>query len=329
MDFSRYHSIFATQLPWVVVWLFLYKKGGIFLKNWNYVLIVFLSGCCYGVLSTFVKLAYSTGFSSAEVTGAQYFFGAVLIWGIFLFSKKRKLTLKQIVTLLLSGIPFGLTGIFYYQSLKTLDASLAIIFLFQFVWIGTIFELIIYKRKPSKEKLISIAILLIGSVLAANVLSQEGGTLTWQGTIWGILASLSFTTFIFLSGTVEKDTPPVLKSALLSTGALMVVFALYPPTFLFDVSVLTGLAPYGVFLGLLGVALPPLLFSIGMPHVGPGLGTILTASELPVAVTMSSLILLEHVSLSQWIGVILILIGIVVGNVKYRKRRKQGANSIS
>ncbi|MDT0711869.1 DMT family transporter [Mammaliicoccus sciuri] len=299
------------------------------MKNWNYVLIVFLGGCCYGVLSTFVKLAYSTGFSSAEVTGAQYFFGTVLIWGIFLFSKKRKLTLKQIVTLLLSGIPFGLTGIFYYQSLKTLDASLAIIFLFQFVWIGTIFELIIYKRKPSKEKLISIAILLIGSVLAANILSQEGGTLTWQGTIWGILASLSFTTFIFLSGTVEKDTPPVLKSALLSTGALMVVFALYPPTFLFDVSVLTGLAPYGVFLGLFGVALPPLLFSIGMPHVGPGLGTILTASELPVAVTMSSLILLEHVSLSQWIGVILILVGIVFGNVKYRKRRKQGANSIS
>lgn len=302
-----------------VVWLFLYKKGGVFLKNWHYAFIVFLGGCCYGVLSTFVKLAYSAGFSAPEVTGGQFFFGTVLIWIVFLFSKKRKLTFKQIFILLLSGIPSGLTGLFYYQSLKTLDASLAIIFLFQFVWIGTIFEWIFHKKRPSQKKLVSIAILLIGSGLAANIVSQEGTVLSWQGIIWGLLASLMFTTFIFLSGSVEKDTPPVLKSALLSAGALIVVFALYPPTFLFDFSVLSDLAPYGLFLGLFGVALPPLLFSIGMPHVGLGLGTILTASELPVAIFMSSIVLSEYVSWPQWIGVLLILGGILSGNIRCKK----------
>lgn len=50
------------------------------MKLWHYALIVFLGGCCYGILSTFVKLAYSAGFSTPEVTGAQYFFGTVLSW---------------------------------------------------------------------------------------------------------------------------------------------------------------------------------------------------------------------------------------------------------
>ncbi|MCP3739449.1 CynX/NimT family MFS transporter [Rossellomorea sp. BNER] len=73
---------------------------------------------------------------------------------------------------------------------------------------------------------------------------------------------------------------------------------------------------YLQFLGLFGVALPPLLFSIGMPHVGPGLGTILSASELPVAVFMSAWIVAENISIWQWIGVILIIGGIIMGNVK-------------
>jgi drug/metabolite transporter (DMT)-like permease len=120
---------------------------------------------------------------------------------------------------------------------------------------------------------------------------------------------------------VEKDTPPVQKSALLSTGGLITVFLFFTPNDLFHLPVLMGVAPYGLFLGLFGVALPPLLFSIGMKHIGPGLGTILTASELPVAVILSSLVLAENVSLSQWLGVVLILGGIMAGNVKMPKAK--------
>jgi drug/metabolite transporter (DMT)-like permease len=277
--------------------------------------MVFLGGCCYGLLSTFVKLAYSAGFSVSAVSGGQYLFGALLSWILVLFTKRQKLTLKRTIQLLLSGIPFGLTGVFYYQSLQSLNASLAIIFLFQFVWIGTLLEWIVYKKKPTSGKMISIAVLLIGSVLAANVVSAGGIVLSWAGMAWALLSALTFTTFIFLSGSVGKDTPPVQKSALLSTGGLIVVFVLLPPAFLLDMSVLMGVAPYGLLLGFFGVVLPPLLFSIGMPRIGPGLGTILTASELPVAVSMSSFILAEHVSLLQWIGVVLILGGIAAGNV--------------
>lgn len=286
------------------------------MKLWHYALIVFLGGCCYGVLSTFVKLAYAAGFSVTEVTGSQYMFGALLTWIVVMFTRRKTLPFRPTLKLLLSGIPFGLTGIFYYQSLQTLNASLAIIFLFQFVWIGTLFEWIFYKRRPTIAKLISIGILLIGSGLAANMVAQERVVLTWQGCVWGMLAALTFTTFIFLSSAVERTTPPILKSALLATGGMITVFAVFPPVFLLNPSVLLELAPYGLMLGFFGVVLPPLLFSIGMPQVGPGLGTILTASELPVAVFMSSLVLAEQVGWPQWLGVALILGGIIGGNAR-------------
>ena len=296
-------------------------KGVGEMKTWQYALIVFLGGCCYGALSTFVKLAYSAGFTMAEVTGSQYLMGTLLIWIVALFSKKKKLTMPQIGKLLISGIPLGLTGIFYYQSLQSLNASLAVIFLFQFVWIGTFFEWVFYKKTPTIGKVVSIGILVVGSILAAGVIAEGSGEVTWQGTVWGLLSALTYTTFVFLSSTVEKDIPAVQKSALFTTGGLITVLILFPPTTLFHLPVLMGVAPYGLYLGLLGVALPPLLFTIGMPHIGPGLGTILTSSELPVAVILSSLVLAEHVSTSQWLGVVLILGGIVVGNVKISKTK--------
>lgn len=302
-----------------IVWLFMSGEGVVEMKTWQYGWIVFLGGCSYGVLSTFVKLAYSAGFSVTEVTDSQYLMGAILTWIVFLFTKKQKLNVKQVGKLLLSGIPFGLTGVFYYQALQTLDASLAIIFLFQFVWIGTLLEWIIYKKKPTKRKVFSIGMLILGSILGAGLVVKSVVVISYLGTVWGLLSALTFTTFIFLSGSVGKDTPPALKSALLSTGGLITVFVFFPPVFLFDLPVLIGIAPYGLFLGLFGVALPPLLFSIGMPRIGPGLGSILTASELPVAVIMSSLVLSEQVSFTQWLGVVIILCGIVAGNSQKHK----------
>lgn len=296
------------------------------MKKWHYALIVFLGGCCYGILSTFVKLAYSAGYSVTEVTGGQYLFGTLITWVLVLFTKKKNITPSQTLKLLLSGIPFGLTGAFYYQSLQTLNASQAIILLFQFVWIGTLFEVIVYKKKPTKGKLISIIILLVGSGLAGGIISVVETQLSWQGTIWGLLSALTFATFVFLSGSVGKDTPPLVKSALLSTGGLFVVFLLFPPLYLFDIPVLVGVAPYGLLLGFFGVFLPPLLFSMGMPHIGPGLGTILTASELPVAVSLSALILEESVDVSRWMGVVLILVGIAVGDVKWSKANTANVN---
>ncbi len=49
------------------------------MKILNYALLVFLGGCSYGVVSTFVKLGYSEGFRLSEVTGSQYFFGAIML----------------------------------------------------------------------------------------------------------------------------------------------------------------------------------------------------------------------------------------------------------
>lgn len=280
-----------------------------------YAFLVFLGGCSYGILSTIVKLAYEAGFTLSHVSGSQGFWGMALFWLVAWKWRPETISLKKMAVLIFSGLPMGLTSIFYYRALETLDASLAIIFLFQFVWIGTIFDILFFKKIPGCRKAVSILILLVGSVLASGL--EIGRGLSFPvGVFWGALSAVSYSLVILASGVVGLGISPVFKSAMMSVGAAAVIFFYLPPVFLTDADLFLSVMPYGILLGLFGIVVPPFLFSVGIPKIGPGLGSILTASELPTALLMSFFVLHEPVGVYQWIGAALIFVGIVVGNVE-------------
>lgn len=293
-------------------------------KPWFYALLAFLGGCSFGILSTFVKLAYAEGFTPAQVVGSQFFGGAVMLWIVFLIGKKQKIKRSAAGKLLASGIALAGSGLCYYKSLQYLDASIAIIMLFQFTWMGLFAEWMLDRKRPGKKKWLSALILFIGSLLAVDLIGNSNISLPLPGILWGITAAVSFTAFIFLSGRVAVEVPPLAKSMLMSTGAFLFVSIIFPPAFLVDGTLFgTGLYRYALVLGLFGVILPPVLFSISMPKIGSGLGTILSSSELPTAVFMSVIVLHEYVSFVQWLGVVVVLVGIALPNLKGR-RRQQG-----
>jgi len=294
----------------------LLRLGGfISMAIWKYALLIFLGGCSYGVVSTFVKLGFSMGFSVSDLTASQYFSGALMLWLISIFVPKSHLSAKQWLILLLSGIPMGLTGIFYNQSLTYVDASFAIILLVQYIWVSMILHYVIEKKTPNRKNLIATVIILVGSLLASGFLTNHI-TFSFVGIGWGLLSALSFATFIYLSGRSSIPIHPIRESAIMTTGAAILIFIIMKPEFLFNGALYNGLLKYGLIMGLFGSLLPPLLFNIGMPKIGSGLGTILSASELPTAVLMSTLVLNEEVTFSKWIGVIVILLGIAYPNVK-------------
>ncbi|MNW12838.1 hypothetical protein D3C71_2106250 [compost metagenome] len=69
--------------------------------------------------------------------------------------------------------------------------------------------------------------------------------------------------------------------------------------------------------------IPPLFFAIGVPHIGGGMATIMSAAELPTAVTMSFIVLHESVSGLQWFGVIITMLGIALPELLKRRRHVQ------
>ena len=231
-----------------------------------YACIVFVAGACYGILSTFVKIAYAAGLDLTDVSGVQCLFGMFFLWAGVFFTRKKTLTPFHVLSLLAIGIPMALTTIFYYRSLETLSASLAVVFLFQSIWMGSVVETFISRRFPSPLKCLSIILCLAGTFLAAGFLEGNQPLSLSSGMVWGLLAALSYTAVITASSLLGEGIPPALKGALMATGDTILTFIVLPPVFILTPAIWPALLPFGLLLGLFGVALPPFLLSWGMPQ---------------------------------------------------------------
>ncbi|MCR8843283.1 DMT family transporter [Paenibacillus sp. SC116] len=302
------------------------------------IIYVLLGACFYGVLSTFVKLAYGEGFIVNDVVGIQLLIGALILWALVGGKKligsnrgkkgSRQPSMNEALFLVVVGSSTGLTGVFYYQSLQYVSASFAILLLFQFTWMGVVLEAIATRKFPAKEKLVALIPLLAGTVIAGGMLSK-GVTFHTEGIIYGLLSALTYTIFIFVSGRVATDADSLTRTAYMVTGGFIVAAIVVTPTFFFEPSIIfDGLGKYGLILGIMGPVLSTLFFAKGVPLTGGGMASILGAMELPMAIIMSMLVLHEQVSLLQWGGVVLIMFGVAWPELVKRSRARKKSTNI-
>jgi drug/metabolite transporter (DMT)-like permease len=293
------------------------------------VLLVALGASSYGMLATFVKLAYSDvssqglHYTPAEVIVAQFVIGIFVVLLLNFFQKNRKknqvvkASATDIKKLMLVGTSTGLTSIFYYLAVKYIPVSIGIVLLMQTVWMGVLLEAILEKKSPSKIKLFSVFIVLIGTLLATNVIANTV-TLDWRGIVLGLLAAASFTTTMFAANKVALSISSLQRSLYMLFGGIVVVFIFAFLTqktpFNFDI-----FYKWGILIALFGTVIPPLLLNAGFPLTGIGLGSIVSALELPVSVMMAFLVLNETVVFSQWAGILLIILAIVLMNINFKK----------
>ena len=192
--------------------------------------------------------------------------------------------------------------------MQLVPASIAIILLMQFIWISPIINFLLFNQKPSKYETIGIVCILAATILATGALEASFAEISILGVVYGLLAATAYSIFIIVNSKVGNDYPPVQKSALMVSGACILIFLTLQPFSLFSQSLDFKIYEYGILLSVFGTVLPPFLFAYGMPKTGVSLGSILSAVELPVAVAMSYFVLNETVSHLQWIGVGLILV---------------------
>jgi len=288
------------------------------------VFLVALGASSYGMLATFVKLAYKDGYTTAEVTSSQFIYGIIGILLINLFQKivnkekAQKASSKNIFQLMVAGTSLGITSVFYYLCVKYIDVSIAIVLLMQTVWMGVLLEWILDKKRPSTQKIISVIIVLFGTFLATK-LYEFTIQLDWRGIFWGILAAASFTTTMFTANKVALRISSAQRSLYMLLGGAVIVFTFsaFTQVGFLNIEIFKN---YGLFLALFGTIIPPILLNAGFPKTGLGLGSIVASLELPVSVFMAFLILNEKVVFWQWSGIALIILAIVIMNLNFSKK---------
>lgn len=292
------------------------------------VFLVALGATSYGMLATFVKLAYLENYTTAEVLTSQFTLGLLGLLLINFWQKAKKKTAvikansKDITQLLIAGTSTGFTGIFYYMAVKLdIPVSICIVLLMQTVWMGVLLEMILTKTLPSKRKVLSVVIVLIGTALATNLVNADSN-LNVLGLGSGLLAAMSFTATMFTANSIALHISSAQRSLYMLIGgaAMVAIFALITQNRPFNFEIFVK---WGIILSLFGTIIPPLLLTAGFPKTGIGLGSIVSSLELPVSVMMAYFVLNESVIALQWLGILLILAAIVIMNIDLINFRKK------
>ncbi|HEY0524587.1 MAG TPA: DMT family transporter [Stellaceae bacterium] len=307
------------------------------------VALVLLGGISYGLLATVIKLAYRDGLAPGDVISAQFLFGAALIWtahaAVAAASRRRRsgagaattsarLRLPPRRTLLwlgVAGVSSALTGTLYYLCLRTTDASIGIVLLFQFVWIGIVIDAVLNRKWPGLPHSVAVLLVLAGTALAAGgVGAREAGaaaSVDGAGLAYGLASALSYALVLISLGRAGGAVSGTLRGAIVGTLSAVLALAFFPPVFLLGPHV-AETSLYGLFLAAFGIVVPIVSFAVGMPRVGGTLGTILASIELPAAVLTAALVLGEPVTSLRWLGVALILAALVLPEIWSRRRRR-------
>lgn len=295
------------------------------------VVLVALGATSYGMLATFVKLAYKEGFTTAEVTSSQFIYGIIGVLFINLFQRIKnknsaiKANSKNILHLMIAGTSMGMTSVFYYLAVKYIPVSIGIVLLMQTVWMGVLLEWFLDKKAPLLQKTLAVLVVIIGTGLAINILKIDFNdtSINWSlGLFWGLLAAASFTTTMFTANKVALGISSAQRSLFMLLGGAIIVFGfgIYTQTTEFNFEIFTK---WGIVLALFGTIIPPMLLNAGFPLTGIGLGSIVSSLELPVSVLMAYFLLNEELQLIQWIGILLIILAIVIMNIQFNNPVKK------
>lgn len=295
------------------------------MSYWKCVILVLAGAVSYGILSIIMKAAFHAGYSPYEMSSSQLIFGGLIMIAVAFFLSRERFRRRYVFILLPVSVMMAATSFLYHQSVSQVSASLAIVLLFQFTWIGVMIEAIADRKWPTREKWLSLVLLGIGTVLASGLGIDSLKSVSLYGLVTGLLSGATFAMVIFFSGRLVPDMNPYLRSAISISLAAILLSLVYPPAFLINGRLLDGLLPYALLVACFGSVIPILCLAIGVPRLGNGVATILSAIELPTVVLLSSFVLHEQVSGLRWAGVTLIMLAIIVPQIRLKQARSTTA----
>ncbi|MCP2029509.1 drug/metabolite transporter (DMT)-like permease [Flavobacterium sp. HSC-32F16] len=289
----------------------------------KYIIITALGALSFGMLSSFAKIAYTQGYTPAEITLTQAFCGTLILWSIVFFRRLKNGQKPQLNwKLLVAGTTMGSSAFTYYLSVAYIPASLAIVLLMQITWLSILIEWIVFKKKPSSVEVVSAVFIIFGTVLAGNLFDLGSIHISVTGILLSLLSAVLYTLYIVFTSKIGKETPMFEKSALMTSGSAMIIFLINFESITTSTHLDFGLLQWGTFLAVFGTVIPPICFTVGMPKIGAGLSSVLLTLELPAAVFCAHIILGEKVTFMQIIGIAIMLGAIIYLNISKGKKEK-------
>ena len=167
----------------------------------------------------------------------------------------ERIGIKRGLKLMGLGALTCLTSILYCYAMSVLPAPVALTLLFQFTWMGLIWQTIMTRRAPKALEVVSALVILCGTVFASGVYKTGLAGYDPIALLCALGAAVSCSLFVTLSGRVKVECSNEQRGMIVCAGSIAMSLTVCPDYIISGV-LAQGILPFAVIAGFFGLLCP-------------------------------------------------------------------------
>ncbi|KMM36797.1 DMT family transporter [Guptibacillus hwajinpoensis] len=282
--------------------------------------LVIMAAVLWGISGGIAGILMDKGWSPIVIS---FYRGAIGFVGIFVWlllhrrGNKGEYSSKAVKWSIVAGFAVACNFSFYFLSISESGVAIASTLMYT-APLFVLFSSFLFRIETvTPFKVIAMVIVMVGISLLTNVYEAGIGSLNIFGIMSGLLSGLSYALFIFgLKNASKEGRPPFVLTVAFATFTI-VMFLLIDHKEALDVMFSEDLIWF-VTLGIIGAGISFYLYIEGLKKTSASVAAIIAMVE-PVTASLFGLVILgEVLTVTQSIGLVIILITITILSTKQK-----------
>lgn len=264
-----------------------------------------ISSILYGTYPVLAKCTLQSGVNAVTLPFLRYLGCSLILLGGCTLARKKWPSLKVGIRLLLiGGIVYAGNAALYLLAISMLPAGMVSVIVATYPIFVVGFSVILGQKKWSWRILVTFSVCICGLGLVMNI--DTKGT-TFTGILIAIATSVTYAIYILSGNQIDDKEDPFVIASFIMTGACVayLIVGILTRSFQFNFDY-TGWC-WTLSMVFLTTVIPVILFWSAVRKTGVVRASSLGALEPTMTVILSACLLGEMLTLTQLIGVILVL----------------------
>lgn len=270
------------------------------------ILAVVGASTLWAIAANIASSLFESGVSPFELAGVSTMLATIGLMGINLLQQQPIFRVPSLPQMGLSAL-FMMFVAADYLALAKLPIAIAIVLIFMAPGFVVLWKALLLRCVPSAKVLRALALSFVGVVLVSGLISGDLSQVNWFGLTVGLATAILFAAYTLLSEKFGDRTTPA--NALLQTfsGASLIWLGFLLTQGLTAQLLDVANAPKVVYMGLMGILMPYLLFLWGVRHVQAEKAAIVASIEPLIAGILAWIWFGQNLAPLQIIGGFLIV----------------------
>lgn len=283
-------------------------------KNSKGIIYTLLAAAGFGLAAPLSKIIYSFGISTYVMLTYRFLMAGLLIMIYMLIKKKYSLfrvKKNELKTLfLLGGVVYVLTTTLYFNAIKFMPVSIHVIIFYTYPMMINLFSVVVLKEALPVKQGLAMIISFVGLFLMAF---SGSGNIIPIGLFFSVGSALCYGSYLMLLNQKHLHNLSSLTLAFYTnvfSGCSFLILSLITGEMAFQLPMegLLGISIMAVFSTVLAI----IVLKQGIQLIGPSKASIISTFEPLEGVILSVLFLDEALMIRQFIGIGLVIYGILL-----------------